>query len=65
LLIGEVCRRLGISPSTYWRLESNGTFPKAERWGDHPRPDMRVFQPARLNELKKRLRRHRSSGADA
>jgi hypothetical protein len=59
LLMGEVCRRLGISPSTYWRLESGGAFPKAERWGRQPRPDMRVFRPERLDELGRLLRKHR------
>jgi hypothetical protein len=59
LLMRDACNRLGISPSTYWRLESDGTFPKAERWGHQPRPDMRVFRRAGLRELKRRLERRR------
>jgi hypothetical protein len=58
-LMAEVCRRLGISPSTNCRLESDGTFPKPERWGRQPRPDMRVFRPEPLKELERCLQRSR------
>jgi predicted DNA-binding transcriptional regulator AlpA len=58
LLIGETCRRLGISPSTYWRLESDGTSPKAERWvalirfRRHPAKEWRVrFDQAQGSSL--------------
>jgi hypothetical protein len=56
LTTGEVCEQLGISESSYHRLEASGVFPSPRRWGKWPRPKMRVFTQADAERLR-RLRR--------
>jgi hypothetical protein len=57
LTTGEVCQALGISETSYHRLEAAGVFPEPKRWRKPPRPDMRVFSPTGLAALKRLLAR--------
>jgi predicted DNA-binding transcriptional regulator AlpA len=59
LMTGELCRRLGISETTYHRLESGGIFPRPRRWGRWFRPTMRVFATCEIDRLRRLLARTR------
>ncbi len=63
LTTAQVCRRLGISESSYHRFEAAGVFPAPSRWGKWPRPEMRVFTAATARALASTLARHARSRA--
>jgi hypothetical protein len=62
LTTGQVCRRLGISASTYHRLEAVGIFAAPARWGKWPRPEMRVFRASDVATMRARMRAARRPG---
>ena len=58
-MIGEVCRRVGVSETTFRRLEAKGVLPAAERVELAPGRGVRVLRESEVDEVVRALERWR------